>query len=89
MKLGLFVAPNSSVQKSTSQILGLDSTPVDLTEENRIFLKSPPSSKVYLFIPNDDAQVIDHVTEQGQLIKDDLIAAYPLAFTEKNCDEVS
>ena len=41
MKLGLFVAPNSSMHISNSQILSLDSVSVILPEENKIFLKSP------------------------------------------------
>ena len=89
MKLGLFVAPTSSVQTSKSHIFSLDSVPVDLSEENIFFLKSPPPLNEYPFVSNTDPQWFDHVSEQGQLIKNDLISTYPLAFTDKNCNEVS
>ena len=39
MKLRLFVAPTSTFQTSKSHIFSLDSVPVDLPEENGIFLK--------------------------------------------------
>ena len=89
MKLELFVAPNPSIHNSNSQILSLDSVSVDLPEENEIFLKFLPSLEVHPSISNDSPQWFDSVKKQRQLIKDNLIASYPLAFTEKNYDEVS
>ena len=52
-------------------------------------MKSPPPLKEYTFIPNTDPKWFNHVSEQRQLIKNYLISSYSLAFSDKNCDEVS
>ena len=89
MQLGMLIAPNSSIHQNNQQILRVDNEPKDLTMENKVVLKSPPPLEVFPLIPNDDPNWFTRVSEQGQLIKNQLLSAYPLAFTYKDSNEVS